>query len=231
MYYPYGFFDSTILLMIPAILISLYASFKVKSTTNRYFNVRSQRGMTGADVARRILDSNGLNNVPIYPVRGLLSDHYDPRNRTVSLSENVYYGNSVTSISVAAHECGHAIQHSRAYFPLTFRSAIVPAVHFASSASWFVIMAGFIISPRFLYIGIMLFAATVIFQIITLPVEFNASRRALVQLESLGIVGSDERKECRKVLSAAALTYVAAALASILELVRLIIISRFSSDE
>ncbi|WAW14233.1 zinc metallopeptidase [Peptostreptococcus equinus] len=231
MYYPYGFYDSTMLLMIPAILISLYASFKVKSVTNKYFKVRSQRGMTGFDVARRILDSNGLSHIPIYPVGGVLSDHYDPRNQTVSLSEEVYHGNSITSISVAAHECGHALQHSKGYFPLTFRTAIVPVVHFASSASWIVIMAGFLVSPRFLYIGIMLFAATVLFQIVTLPVEFNASSRAIKQLEALGISSDDENRECRRVLSAAALTYVAAALSSILQLLRLVLIARMGSDD
>lgn len=220
------YFDSTIIILIPAILLSMYASFKVNSTTKKYFGVRAMKGMTGQEVARRILDSNGLSNVPVYAVPGNLTDHYDPRKRTVSLSEEVYYGTSITSVSVAAHECGHAIQHSISYAPMMFRSAIVPVVNFASSASWIIIMMGFFVSNSFLWIGILLFTATVLFQIITLPVELNASSRAMVQLENLGILGLDEKREGRKVLNAAALTYIAAALASILQLVRLVLIAR-----
>ncbi|MGP1618332.1 zinc metallopeptidase [Peptostreptococcus stomatis] len=225
--YPYGLYmDRTFLLLIPAILLSMYASFKVSSTTKKYFKVRSMKGMTGQEVARRILDYNGLSSVPVRPVPGSLTDHYDPRGKTVSLSEEVFYGTSITSISVAAHECGHAIQDKESYAPMVFRSAIVPAVNFASSASWIIIMMGFFVSRQFLWLGILLFSATVIFQVVTLPVEFNASSRALKQLESLGIVGLDEHKESKKVLSAAALTYVAAALASILQLVRLVLLAR-----
>ncbi len=225
--YPYGLYmDRTFLLLIPAILLSMYASFKVSSTTKKYFKVRVMKGMTGQEVARRILDYNGLSSVPVRPVPGSLTDHYDPRGKTVSLSEEVFYGTSITSISVAAHECGHAIQDKESYAPMVFRSAIVPAVNFASSASWIIIMMGFFVSRQFLWLGILLFSATVIFQVVTLPVEFNASSRALKQLESLGIVGLDEHKESKKVLSAAALTYVAAALASILQLVRLVLLAR-----
>lgn len=222
----YYYMDRTIILLIPAILLSLYASFKVNSTTKKYFKVPSMRRMTGADVARRILDSNGLHHVPVSPVAGNLTDHYNPRGKTISLSEEVFYGNSITSVSVAAHECGHAIQDSLGYAPMKFRSAIVPAVNFASSASWIIIMAGlFFGGGKFLWLGIILFSATVLFQIVTLPVELNASSRALVQLEQLGIVGLDEKSESKKVLDAAALTYIAAALSSVLQLVRLVLIA------
>ncbi len=225
--YPYGFFwDRTMLILLPAIILSAYASYKVNSVTSRYFQVRASRGLTGAEVARTILDRNGLSSVPVYPVRGSLTDHYDPRSRKVNLSEEVYYGTSITSVAVAAHECGHAIQHKESYLPLTLRSAIVPAVNFASSASWIIILLGFFVNKSLLWIGIVLFSATVLFQLVTLPVEFNASSRALKQLQSLGIMESEENQQSRKVLSAAALTYVAAALSSILQLLRLVVIAR-----
>lgn len=225
--YPYGFYwDRTMLILLPAIILSAYASYKVNSVTNRYFKVKSERGMSGEQVARMILDRNGLQSVPIYPVRGTLTDHYDPRSRKVNLSEEVYYGTSITSISVAAHECGHAIQHKESYIPMSIRSAIVPAVNFTSSASWIIILLGFFVNRNLLWIGIVLFSATVLFQLVTLPVEFNASSRALHQLVSLGITAPDENKLSRKVLGAAALTYVAAALTSILQILRLIVIAR-----
>lgn len=225
--YPYGMYmDKTMLILIPAILLSMYASYKVSSTTNKYFKIKAMRGMTGQEVARRILDYNGLSSIPVMSVPGSLTDHYDPRGKTVSLSEEVFYGTSITSISVAAHECGHAIQDKESYIPMLFRSAIVPVVNFASSASWIIIMMGFFVSRQFLWLGILLFSATVVFQIVTLPVEFDASLRALKQLEMLGIVGLEEKKESRKVLGAAALTYVAAAFASVLQLLRLVIIAR-----
>lgn len=227
MIYPYGFFwDRTMLILVPAILLSAYASFKVNSVTNKYFTIKSSRGLSGAEVARMILDKNGLREVPVYPVAGSLTDHYDPRVKKVSLSEEVYYGTSITSISVAAHECGHAIQDKESYAPMNIRSAIVPAVNFASSASWIIILLGFFVNRSLLWLGIVLFSATVIFQVITLPVEFNASSRALRQLESLGITGPDENRMSRTVLSAAALTYVAAALSSILQIVRLVLIAK-----
>lgn len=223
----YGYFDSTMLLLIPAILFTLYAQYKVKGETTKYFKVRSNRGMTGQAVARRILDANGLSNVQVYPVKGQLTDHYDPRKRTVSLSENVYYGASISSISIAAHECGHAIQHKLDYIPLNLRKAMVPVVNFSSQLSWIFIFGGLVFSRGtfLLNLGIILFSAAVLFQIVTLPVEFNASSRALTQLTDLGIVDEDELFSSKKVLRAAALTYVAAALSSILQLVRLILIS------
>lgn len=233
MYYGgYGYaIDPTMILLIPAILLTIYAQFKVSSTTNRYFRVRSGRGYTGEQTAREILDRNGLYNVRIEMVRGRLSDHYDPRSNVVRLSEDVYSGNSITSISVAAHECGHAIQHAHGYVPLNIRSSLVPVVNFASNMSWIFIMLGFLTTRGpLLSIGILLFAASVLFQIVTLPVEFNASSRALAQMTSLGIVDDREVRDSRRVLQAAALTYVAAAVTAVLQLLRLVMIAQNRDD-
>ena len=229
MYYPY-YYDPTYIILIPAIILTMYAQFKVSSTTNRYFRVRTQRGYTGEQTAREIL--NGIYDVRIEMTRGTLSDHYDPRNKILRLSQDVYRGTSITSVAVAAHECGHAIQHARGYAPLTIRGAIVPVVNFASNASWILIMLGLFMTSTtsLLKIGILLFATTVVFQLITLPVEFNASHRALIQIENLGIVTRDERRESKKVLDAAALTYVAAAASAILQLLRLITIANRRDD-
>ncbi|RGX14155.1 zinc metallopeptidase [Paraclostridium sordellii] len=229
-YYGYYGIDPTIFILIPGILFTMYAQFKVSSTTNRYFKVRSKLGYTGEQTARKILDANGLYNVRIEMVRGSLSDHYDPRSNVVRLSEDVYYGTSITSVSVAAHECGHAIQHAKGYAPLQIRSSLVPVVSFASNISWFLILIGFVMSGPFLKIGILLFSASVLFQIVTLPVEFNASRRALIQIGNEGILEGKEIKEGKDVLTAAALTYVAAALVSVLQLLRLIAISQRRDD-
>ena len=229
-YYGYYGIDPTIFILIPGILFTMYAQFKVSSTTNRYFKVRSKLGYTGEQTARKILDANGLYNVRIEMVRGSLSDHYDPKSNVVRLSEDVYYGTSITSVSVAAHECGHAIQHAKGYAPLQIRSSLVPVVSFASNISWFLILIGFVMSGPFLKIGILLFSASVLFQIVTLPVEFNASRRALVQIGNEGILEGKEIKEGKDVLTAAALTYVAAALVSVLQLLRLIAISQRRDD-
>ena len=233
-YYGMGYgmmFDPTIYILIPAIIFTMYAQFKVSSTTSRYLKVNSQRGYTGERTARSILDSNGLYNVKIEMVRGRLSDHYDPRSNTVRLSQDVYYGTSITSVAVAAHECGHAIQHAKGYAPLSIRSSLVPVVNFASNISWFLIALGFFFTRGpFLQIGILLFSASVLFQIITLPVEFNASSRAVVQLGNLGILEGKEVDQSRKVLTAAALTYVAAALSSVLQLLRLVAIAQRNND-
>ena len=232
--YPYGGyyygFDPTMIILIPAILFTIYAQFKVTSTTSRYLKVRSQRGFTGEQVARQILDANGLYNVNIEMVRGHLSDHYDPRRKVVRLSQDVYYGNSITSVSVAAHECGHAIQHAKGYVPLNLRSSLVPVVNFASNISWLLIALGFVMRGPFLEIGILLFSASVLFQIITLPVEFNASNRAIVQLSNMGVLEGNEVNQGRRVLTAAALTYVAAALTSVLQLLRLVAIANRDND-
>ena len=163
-------------------------------------------------------------------VRGRLSDHYDPRSKVLRLSQDVYSGRSITSVAVAAHECGHAIQHAHGYAPLNLRSSLVPVVNFASNMSWIFIMLGFVTTGPFLKIGILLFSASVLFQIVTLPVEFNASSRALTQLTSLGIVDDREVRQSRKVLQAAALTYVAAAVTAILQLLRLVMIANNRDD-
>lgn len=234
--YPYGYYggfylDRTMLILIPAILFTMYAQFKVSSTTNKYLRVNAHRGYTGQQVARKILDTNGLYDVDIEMVRGHLSDHYDPRRKVVRLSQDVYYGTSITSVSVAAHECGHAMQHAKGYAPLSIRSSLVPVVNFASNISWLLIALGLFMSRGiFLQIGIILFSASVLFQLITLPVEFNASSRALVQLGDLGIVEGKELRGSKQVLTAAALTYVAAALTSVLQLLRLVAIAQRNDD-
>ena len=232
-YYGMGmFYDPTMMILIPAILFTMYAQFKVSSTTNRFFRIKSRSGYNGQQTAERILAANGIRDVRIVPIRGTLTDHYDPRRKVLRLSEEVYYGTSITSVAVAAHECGHALQHAYGYKPLEIRGAIVPVVNFASSLSWILIFVGLFFSGNntMLQIGILMFSATVIFQLITLPVEFNASSRALVQLQDLGIVDSGEARDSRKVLSAAAMTYVAAALTAILQLARLLLIAGNRDD-
>ncbi len=214
------------IILIPAIILSLYASIKVNSTFNKYSKVHNSSGLTGYDCARRILDMSGLSNVSIERVAGSLTDHYDPRARVLRLSESVYNATTISAVSVAAHECGHAIQHQQEYAPLNIRNAIVPVVNFASYASWIFILLGVVLgsSSFFLPLGIALFAATVVFQLITLPVEFDASNRAVKILSQTGMIYGGEAKAAKKVLSAAALTYVAAALSAVLNLVRLLLI-------
>lgn len=232
-YYGMGmFYDPTMMILIPAILFTMYAQFKVSSTTNRFFRIKSRSGYNGQQTAERILAANGIRDVRIVPIRGTLTDHYDPRRKVLRLSEEVFYGTSITSVAVAAHECGHALQHAYGYKPLEIRGAIVPIVNFASSLSWILIFVGLFFSGNntMLQLGILMFSATVIFQLVTLPVEFNASSRALVQLQDLGIVDSGEARDSRKVLSAAAMTYVAAALTAILQLARLLLIANNRDD-
>ena len=219
------YYDPTFILIIIAIVISAWAQIKVSSTYSKYSKVMAQNGMTAYDVARSILDNNNLQEVPIERVAGNLTDHYDPRSRVLRLSETVYNSSSVAAIGVAAHEVGHAIQDEREYSPLKVRGALVPIVSFSSSASWVLIILGLVLSSMgLIQFGILLFSAVVVFQLVTLPVEFNASSRALVALEGGGYLSRDEVEQSRKVLSAAAMTYVAAALASILQLVRLLAI-------
>jgi uncharacterized protein len=226
----YGF-DPTFILLIPAIVFSFYAQMKIKSTFNKYLNVRSSTGITGAQAARRILDNNGLDNVPIEVSRGHLTDHYDPRHRVLRLSSDVYYGDSVASIGVAAHEAGHAIQHHESYAPLAIRNSLVPVANIGSNLSWILVILGFVMGAAGLInLGVLLFTAVVLFQIITLPVEFNASSRALSQIESNSILYNDEIHGAKKVLSAAALTYVAATLVAISQLLRLLILARGRED-
>lgn len=232
MFYGYGygfypFFDPTMILILIGVILSLAASAKVKSTFARYSRVRSMTGMTGAEAAERLLKSQGIYDVSVRHVAGSLSDHYDPRTKTVNLSDDVYGSSSVAAIGVAAHECGHAIQHAVGYAPLNIRSALVPVANFGSQISWPLIFIGILVggfgSP-IVQIGILLFSAAVLFQLVTLPVEFNASSRAVKLLDSTGILSGDEVDGTRRVLGAAALTYVAAAAGSILQLLRLIIL-------
>lgn len=220
----YGF-DPTFIVLIPAMIFAMYAQTKISTTFNKFLRVRSSYSYTGHEVARRILDANGLYDVPVEMVRGQLTDHYDPRSRVLRLSQQVYNGNSLASAGVAAHECGHALQHSEGYAPLVVRNAIAPIAAIGSQAAWFLIIAALILNMMKLFtLGIYLFGAAVIFQIITLPVEYNASNRAIEALQSYGLVGAGEEEGARKVLSAAALTYVAATIVAISQLFRLLLI-------
>lgn len=229
-YFLYGFFSpyffmdrSYIIYVLPALILALFAQMNVQSTFSRYSDKLNARGYTGSDVARRILDQNGLYSVRIERIPGNLSDHYDPRDRVVRLSEQVYDGRSVASIGVAAHETGHAIQHSVAYAPLTIRNAIIPVTQFGSSASIWLILIGFFFNWQpLVLLGIVLFSFAVLFQLITLPVEFNASSRALKILSESNILYEDELAGARKVLRAAALTYVAATVVAFAQLLRLL---------
>lgn len=223
-YYGYYYYDPTYMLIVISALISLFAQFLVNSRFSKYSRVRSRSGMTGAQAAERILQSQGIYDVAIQRVSGKLTDHYDPRNKTLKLSDAVYASTSVAAVGVAAHECGHAIQHARGYAPLSFRSALVPVANIGSQLSWLFIILGIFFggSHTLIMIGILMFSAAVLFQLVTLPVEFNASGRALKLLSETGILQKDEVSDTRKVLSAAALTYVAAATTAVLQLLRLL---------
>lgn len=223
----YGYYwDPTYILLVIGMLLSLAASARVKSTFAIYSRRRSASGLTGAEAARRILHMAGITDVVVVPVAGSLTDHYDPKNKRLALSQDVYDKTSVAAIGVAAHECGHAIQHQVDYAPLSMRTAIVPAANIGSSLSWPLFLAGLIFSIRpLLTLGIVLFSLAVLFQLVTLPVEWNASSRALKMLGNSGMLGNDELKSAKKVLTAAALTYVAALAASVLQLLRLIILA------
>lgn len=225
--YGYGFYyDRTYILLIIGMLLSLAASAKLKSTFARYRSVRNASGLTGEQAARRILQAAGITDVQVRAVHGSLTDHYDPRTKTVNLSQDIYGQTSLAAVGVAAHECGHAIQHATHYAPLEIRSAIVPAVNLGSQLSWPLFFIGLIMSIRpLIAAGIVLFSLAVLFQLVTLPVEINASSRALHMLEATGILGSDENRGARKVLTAAAMTYVAALAGSVLQLFRLLILA------
>lgn len=222
------YYDWTYLLVLIGLLLSLAASARVKSTYAKYAKVRSLSGLTGAEAAEKILYANGIHDVVVERVEGSLTDHYDPANKVLRLSDSVYGSDSVAAVGVAAHECGHAIQHANAYVPLTLRTAIVPAANIGAKLSWPLILIGLLIGSHsadfFITAGILLFSLSVLFQLVTLPVEFNASNRAVRALADMGILYGDEVKGTKKVLSAAALTYVAAAAASILQLLRLILL-------
>lgn len=228
--YPY-YFDWTNLLALLGLAITMIASARVNGVYSRYQKVRSRSGLTGAEAARLILDSQGLRNVAIEKVSGHLTDHYDPRTKTLRLSESTYGYASVGAICVAAHESGHAVQDKVHYGPLVLRSTLVPAANFGSSLSWWVFLAGLVFSIQpLMTAGILLFSIAVLFQLITLPVEFNASHRALAILKDQHIIPEDELKGGKEVLRAAAMTYVAALLSSILQLLRLLILSNNRRD-
>ena len=228
MYYGYGYgygYDWTFLLIIIGVVISMAASAKMKTAFSRYSRVGSASGMSGAETAMRILQSQGLYDVQVRHVAGTLTDHYDPRNRTVNLSDAVYGSSSIAAVGVAAHECGHAVQHATGYSLLNLRTAMVPVVNLGSQLSWPMILIGVMFGGTSLVnIGILLFTVCVAFQLVTLPVEYNASSRALKLLESNGILRDSEIGQTKTVLGAAALTYVAGAAGSILQLLRLMAI-------
>jgi len=226
-YYGY-YYDATYLLVVIGAVLSMVASAQVNGSFKRYSRVRSMSGMTGAQTARRILDQNGLYNVKIEHVSGNLTDHYDPRSKVLRLSDSTYSSTSVAAVGVAAHECGHAVQDNEGYEPLRIRSKMAPAANFGSRFGLPIFMMGLIFGANeiLMQIGIWVFLLAVLFQLITLPVEFDASKRALAMLTGYGILGSSEVEGSRKVLRAAAMTYVAAAAASLLNLLRLVLLSR-----
>ena len=215
-----------LIFIIPALLISLYAQFNIKSTYKKYSQIRSSRGTTGANAAATLLQRNGLGGrVAINQIPGDLTDNYDPRNNTLNLSETVHGNTSIAAIGVAAHEVGHAIQHSERYAPLELRASIVPVANFASSASFPILLIGFLFnSMNLILAGIILFSAVVVFHLVTLPVEFNASQRAVAQLSSAGLVSHDEVPMVKKVLGAAAMTYLAATLTAVANLLYYVMI-------
>lgn len=222
----YYYYDFTYILVIIGMVLCLAASARVNSVMRKFGRVRNSTGMTGAEAARRILNNEGLYNVQIECLPASQGDHYDPRSNTVRLSSENYNDASVTAVGVAAHECGHAIQHAKGYAPLNFRTALVPVVNIGSRLGIPIIILGVILSYNnvLIQIGIWAFSLSVLFQLATLPVEFNASARAVAKIDQYGLVSAEENNGCRKVLRAAAFTYVAAAASSILQLVRLILL-------
>lgn len=227
---PFFYFDSTYILVLPAIILAVIAQGKVSSTFNKYSRVPSRIGMTGAEAARRIMELNGIYDVSIERVAGNLTDHYDPSKKVLRLSDNVYSSSSIAAIGVAAHETGHAIQHARGYAPLSLRSIMVPAVNFGSRLFLPLILLGLLFSfssamgNSLITLGIILFGITVLFTLVTLPVEFNASKRAIACLTESRILYDDEVDGAKKVLSAAAMTYVASAAVAIAQFLRLLVL-------
>lgn len=221
----YFYFDPTYVLIIIAFMLSMFASFGVKSTFSKYSNVKSMRGMTGKDAAREILDRNGLYNIAIEHIAGDLTDHYDPRANVIRLSDATYYSSSVAAIGVAAHEAGHAIQHAVNYKPIKMRNAVIPVANIGSSLSMPLFIIGLLLGNETLaFAGVILFSTVLLFQLVTLPVEFNASGRALNILDSTGMLSVEEVGQAKKVLKAAAMTYVAAVASTALQLLRLLLI-------
>lgn len=231
--YPGFYVDWTYLLIVAGVLLSMWASAGVKSAFRRFSAVPSLRGMTGAAAAEAILRQSGIYDVRVIHIRGNLNDHYDPRNKTLALSDPVYSSTSVAAVSVAAHECGHAIQHAQNYVPLKIRGSLVPVANFGSAISWPIIVVGIFMgfNHTVITIGILLFFAVVLFHLVTLPVEFNASARGLRLLSENGMLVGDENAGAKKVLRAAALTYVASAAGMILQLLRLLILTRNRKDD
>lgn len=222
-YYYYGFDYTYLVFVLPALLIALIAQIKVKTTFHKYAKVMNARGLSGAEVAAKILSSNGVLDVAVQRVSGNLTDHFDPTARVIRLSQSVYDSHSVAAVGVAAHEAGHALQYAEDYFPIRLRAAIIPVTKVGSALSWPLIILGLVFSFGLLVnLGIILFSVVTLFQLVTLPVEFNASRRALNILQQQGILAPEELGGARKVLTAAAMTYVAALLVSVMQLLRLI---------
>lgn len=223
MYYDWTY----ILIMLPCFILSLICSASVKSNFNKYSKVINSRRLTGAQAAQQVLMAHGVTGVRIEPVQGNLTDHFDPRTNVIRLSESVYNSQSVSAVGVACHEAGHAVQHAEGYVPNKIRSAIVPVANIGSRLSWIILVIGMLLPVQFNFvitIGIVLFSASVLFTLITLPVEFNASSRALQTIKSSGMLNPDEYAGAKKVLTAAAMTYVAAAATSIMQLLRLLLI-------
>jgi Zn-dependent membrane protease YugP len=232
----YGmFYDPTYIFVLIGVVVSLIASANVKASFARYSNVESDSGLRGFDIAKRILELNGLYDVAIERVSGSFTDHYDPTTRTVRLSDTVYNSTSVAALGVAAHECGHAIQHQRKYVPHSVRAALVPVANIGSTISWPLVLVGLFLngnmSSYFIMAGIGLFIGAVLFHVVTLPVEFDASRRALKNLKQYNLVDEGEVVMVRRVLTAAALTYVAGVISALLQLLRLVLIAKSYSDD
>jgi len=225
--FSFYYFDPTMLIILPAIILAIWAQVRVKSTFKKYNKSPTKRGITGYYAARKILDENGLFNVSVEQIKGRLTDHYDPKANVIRLSEDVYNGSSCAAVGVAAHEAGHAVQYSVNYKPIKIRTAIIPATRFGSSAAFWLFLLGMIFDQIWwlMYVGIAFFALATIFQLVTLPIEFNASSRALKALEASQILYPDEIEKSKKVLSAAAMTYVAALAVSLLTLLRFILIA------
>ena len=225
---PFGFFDPTMLLVLPALIFAMWAQWKVQHTYKKYSTVPAANGLTGAQMAMSIMKRNGVNDVTIEEVQGVLSDHYDPRVKAVRLSTHNYRNSSIAGIAVGAHEVGHVLQHAQGYVPLTIRSALAPVAGFGSMLAFPLFFIGILfggsMSKTFMDLGILLFTGAVLFQVVTLPVEFDASKRALAQLTSSGAIAPQEIDGAKKVLDAAALTYVAAAAMAALQLLRLVLI-------
>jgi len=230
MLYPF-FFDPTFFLLIPALILAGWAQLKVKGTYDRYSRIPARNGLTAKDVARRILDANGLRNIPVERIAGSLTDHYDPKAKTLRLSETVYSSPSIAAIGVAAHEAGHALQDAESYAPLKLRNSIVPVVNLGSGLAFPLFFIGFLFgTPLLMDVGILFFLGVLLFHLVTLPVEYNASGRALRILDNTGILAADEMKGARAVLNAAALTYVAATVMAAFQLVRLLMLRGMRND-